>query len=154
MTLKPKIIKTISHTLLSLLLSNQSQMLLEIKRERMSSEAEATESVQTTAIKTVSASTHRIKNYGKEKILKHKERIKQQRQFESIKTSASIPSKEVKMAKSSKTNKLIIQNKCDISLSQNIRIKSKKQKKLKTILLELQTLSQELLKGVLLLLEK
>ena len=75
------------------------------KKERMSSEAEATESVQTTAIKTVSASTHRIKNYGKEKILKHKERIKQQKQFESIKTSSSIPSKEVNMAKSPKTNK-------------------------------------------------
>lgn len=75
------------------------------KKERMSSEAEATESVQGTAIKTVSASTHRIKNYGKEKILKHKERIKQQKQFEAIKTSSSIPSKEVKMTKSSKTNK-------------------------------------------------
>ena len=71
----------------------------------MTSEAEATESVQATAIKTVSASTHRIKNYGKEKILKHKERIKQQKQFESFKTSTSIPSKDVKMAKSSKTNK-------------------------------------------------
>lgn len=75
------------------------------KKGRMSNEAEATESVQTTAIKTVSASTHRIKNYGKEKILKHKERIKQQKQFESFKTSTSIPSKDVKMAKSSKTNK-------------------------------------------------
>lgn len=74
------------------------------KKERMTSEAEATESVQATAIKTVSASTHRIKNYGKEKILKHKERIKQQKQFESIKTSSSIPSKEVNMAKSPKTN--------------------------------------------------
>lgn len=71
----------------------------------MTSEAEATESVQATAIKTVSASTHRIKNYGKEKILKHKERIKQQKQFESIKTSSSIPSKEVKITKTPKANK-------------------------------------------------